>query len=633
MKARLIQTSKIADDNKAEKELLAFLRELPEGYTIYRELRVNRAYTDRVKGMEKSQPDFVVVGTEIGLLSIEVKDWNLTYNQYTWRDQNEILVQDANGNQKAITNPSAQADNYRHAFMDLIGETKVWVTSIVAFPRLSRQAFLNKIASIAVLQNPQSKFFLDLESVIFKEEIDEFFLNPDQLLRRIVRRHPNFRSATERQIHAVHERILPNSFRVGDLTKRQQEREHLKMITAQQEKWIFDLDRTASYLLDVAGSGKTNVLVSRAIHIIDQADRQKQNPPNILLTTYNPNLQRNIERILDGKIKPDERGTRYRTLRIENVEYIMEKIAATGYGFKTRQEYYELNNPLSKNYHQTLREDVRAALQDDGDKYRVFDYVLIDEIQDFDDEQLYLVRRLARTDNFFFVGDIGQKIYDRYHDLKRHGFVIDALELPKSYKMYRTPRYIGELAYRFVIADAAIRSEFEQRGYRQDTKFESYNDNAAELLRVQDSIPHVIERIHELLAGHCTEDDIMVITSEQLLPAYKTAFEQDGIKFSIGEPKHGGQISLVDFMNVKGLEREVVFVSGIEDLYVRQDGLFDDPATQLKEERFSRRKIYVALTRAIEECIVYYTDTSNVFIGELVAINRKIMSKRQEAPK
>jgi len=74
MKARLIQTSKIADDNKAEKELLSFLRELPEGYTIYRELRVSRTYLDRVKGMEKSQPDFVVVGAAVGLLSIEVKD-------------------------------------------------------------------------------------------------------------------------------------------------------------------------------------------------------------------------------------------------------------------------------------------------------------------------------------------------------------------------------------------------------------------------------------------------------------------------------------------------------------------------------------------------------------------------------
>lgn len=630
MKARLIQTSKIDDDNKAEKDLLSFLSEMPEGYTIYRELRVNRAYEDRVRGMEKAQPDFVVVGENVGLLSIEVKDWNLTRNQYIWRDQNTVLKKElASGAESELTNPAAQAATYNAAFQDL-AENLIWVTSIVAFPRLSRQAFLNKIADIAVLQNPQSKFFLDLETVIFKEDLDDAFMNPEPLLRRIVRKHPGFRSASEHQVQDVNERILPNSFRVGELTQRKQERERLKMITTQQEQWIFEVDRTASYLLDVAGSGKTNALVSRAIHVIDQSHKKKQNPPNILITTYNPNLQRNIEHILDGKIKPEERHTRYRTLIIENVEFIMERIVVTGYGFKSKEEYYALNQPQGAEYQKSLREDVRTFLQDEGDKYRKFDYVFIDEIQDFDDEQLYLVRKLARTENFFFVGDLGQKIYDRYHDLRRQGFIIDELELPRSYKMYRTPRRIGGLAYRFIMSDSAIRSEFEQHGYRQETQFVSYNDNAAELLLVQDPVASTIERILDLLASHCTEDDIMVICSERLLPTCHAAFARAGLSVSVGEPKQKGQICLVDFMNVKGLEREIVFVSGIEDLYERRAGYFDDLATQIREERFSRRKIYIALTRCIEECIVFYTDRGNSFISELVSINRKIIEKRQE---
>lgn len=634
MKPRLIQTSKIVDENIAEREILSLLRELPEHYTIYRELRVNRAYEDRVRGMEKARPDFVVVAMDIGLISIEVKDWNLARSEYAWRDQDKITKKDiSTGKEEDIDNPVAQAEVYRYAFMELVGDTGTFVTSIVAFPRLSRTEFLNRMANLEVLKNPQSKFFLDLDMVIFKEEVDEFFTNPERLLIRIVKRQPNFRPATERQIQAVNERILPNAFRVGDLTKRQQSREKLKMITREQERWIFDLDRTTSYLLDVAGSGKTNALVSRAIHIIEQALKQRQNAPNILLTTYNPNLQRNIERILAGKIKPDERHTRYKTLRIENVEYIMERIAISAYGFETREQYYALNDPNSAAFQKTLRDDVRAALQDTPEKYQRFDYVFIDEIQDFDDEQLFLVRKLCRTNNFFFVGDIGQKIYDRYHDLKRHGFVIEELELPKTYKMYRTPRYIGELAYRFVMSDAAIRSEFEQRGYRQETQFESHSENAAEILQAQDMVMTTLKRIQDLLAGQYTEDDIMVITSEQKLPAYKETFSQAGIRFSEGESKRTGEITLVDFMNVKGLEREVVFVTGIEDLYSRSkpDGLFDDPATQLKQERFSRRKIYVALTRAIEECIVYYADPGNIFVSELLTFNRKITGKRQAA--
>lgn len=632
MKPRLIQTSKIDDNNKAEKELLSMLRELPAGYTIYRELQVNRAYEDRVRGMEKAQPDFVVVGANVGLLSIETKDWNLIRNQYAWRDQYKVLKKDiATGQVEELDNPSAQAEAYRYAFMELTRDTSIFVTSIVAFPCLSRNEFLNRIDNLEILQNPQSKFFLDLDMVIFKEDVDEFFMDPERLLVRIVKKQARFRPATDHQIQTVNARILPNSFRVGDLTKRQQSREKLKMITEEQERWIFNLERTTSYLLDVAGSGKTNALVSRALHIVDQALKRKANAPRILLTTYNPNLQRNIERILEGKIRPDERHTRYKTVHVENVEYIMERIAISGYGFKTREEYFALNDPRSAGFQETLRDDIRAALQDNPDRYRKFDYVFIDEIQDFDDEQLFLVRKLCRTDHFFLVGDVGQKIYDRYHDLKRHGFVIDELEVPKSYKMYRTPRYIGELAHKFIMSDAAIRAEFEQRGYRQDTQFESYSDNAAEILRVQNPVSAVLQRMQDLLAGRYSEDDIMVITSERQLSAHKESFSQADIQFSVGEPSDTGQVSLVDFMNVKGLEREIVFITGIEDLYNRatSGGIFDDPATQLKEERFSRRKIYVALTRAIEECIVYYSDAGNIFVSELVAINRKIIDKRQ----
>lgn len=191
MKPRLIQTSKIDDENKAEKETLTLLRELPDSYTIYRELQVNRAYEDRVHGMEKAQPDFVVAATDIGLLSIEVKDWNLARNQYSWRDQQKVVKKNiATGEEEEIDNPAAQAEIYRYAFMELIANTGVFVTSIVAFPRLSRNEFLNRMGNLDLLQNPQSKFFLDLDMVIFKEDVDQFFMNPEQLLARIVKNSP-----------------------------------------------------------------------------------------------------------------------------------------------------------------------------------------------------------------------------------------------------------------------------------------------------------------------------------------------------------------------------------------------------------------------------------------------------------
>ena len=64
-------------DNLGEKAMFAFLKALPENYTLYSELKINVGYNKRVKHLVQKQPDFVVVGNEVGIVSIEVKDWNL----------------------------------------------------------------------------------------------------------------------------------------------------------------------------------------------------------------------------------------------------------------------------------------------------------------------------------------------------------------------------------------------------------------------------------------------------------------------------------------------------------------------------------------------------------------------------
>jgi superfamily I DNA/RNA helicase len=79
------------------------------------------------------------------------------------------------------------------------------------------------------------------------------------------------------------------------------------------------------------------------------------------------------------------------------------------------------------------------------------------------------------------------------------------------------------------------------------------------------------------------------------------------------------------------LEADVVLISGIEDLPLANsaNNLFDDIEEQRKQETFSRRMIYVALTRCLEECIIYYNQREHPFIAELWAINRRILTERQ----
>ena len=110
MKCQLIQTDSIGGENQGERAMLAFLRNLTDEYFVYRELQVTNTYRNRMAGYEKKQPDFVVVSPQTGLISIEVKDWNLTHNVYTWQDQYKIEKRPIGGRPQAIVNPMAQVN-------------------------------------------------------------------------------------------------------------------------------------------------------------------------------------------------------------------------------------------------------------------------------------------------------------------------------------------------------------------------------------------------------------------------------------------------------------------------------------------------------------------------------------------
>ena len=630
MKCQLIQTTKIADGNRAEKEMLAFLKNLPGEYFVYRELQLTPVYRERVRGIKKKQPDFVVVSPETGLVSIEVKDWNLASNVYEWRDQYKIKVTErATGRVREIDNPTAQIDAYLYAFMELLKGLNVFVTSILAFPRVSRSDFLNKLQSVDVLRNPQSKFYLNLDRTVFREDLDQYVARPERLLLHVAQKHLKHHPSSPGQIERVSMRLLPSSFRIGDFTKRQQNQRRLKVITEQQQRWIFGLDRHENYLLDVAGSGKTNALISKAIHIVDRAGSGAL--PRILLTTYSRNLETNTRRIFQHKIAASPNRERYQlAITVQCIPAVLETIVTAVLDIDSIAGY-QTPGESPADYEAGLRRDVDSILRSEPDRFRKFDYVFIDEIQDFDDFFLLVVAHLCKSKNFFFVGDIGQKIYERIYDLNRLGFITERVELKKSYKMFRTPRYIAELATLFTLGDPLSRREFEEYGYTERFKFPNKLKNMAEILRSTHPEEEIAERIQALLNTAYSEEDIMIIASETRLTQAETALRAAGISYVLGESEHVTAVSLVDFMNVKGLEKEVVLVTGIEDLYDRSKprGMFDDEDEKRRKELFSRRKIYVSLTRPLERLIIYYQDPANCFISELLTINTGVINKRQ----
>ncbi|MEI6972793.1 MAG: UvrD-helicase domain-containing protein, partial [bacterium] len=488
----IIQTERLKDAQRAERTLFDFLARLPAGYSLYRELKLTPAYAEQMHGSEQAKPDMVVVGPGIGVLAFEVKDWNLEMNEYEWLDQYRIRVRRRDGHQATISNPADQAERYQRALRTLLGDEDVFVQCFVAFPRLNRNEFVNRFRDLTVLNNPQSRFFLDMDRTVFRDDLSECALHPEELLIRLARKHRSFRGVPAEEIERVNTRLMPTTFCLGNALARQQERTHFHILSNEQQRWAFGIDQDKNYLLDVAGSGKTNTLISRALYLVDRAGSGPV--PAILLTTYNTNLEMNIQRILESKIQTaggDPR--RYRdAIIVMGMPALCAELVRTG---NSAELCKASSGESPTDYEARLKDWAAATLEEGGSRFARFDHVLIDEIQDFDDTHLYIVTKVCRGGKYFFVGDIGQKIYERSYELKRHGIIKRDIEMEKSYRMYRTPRYIAELATSFVTNDPYVKNEFESHGYTQPVQYVNTSETVAIMAEASDPFDAAAEKV------------------------------------------------------------------------------------------------------------------------------------------
>ena len=621
--------------NRGEKAMFDFLKYLPPAYTLYSELRINAAYNRQVEGLEEKKPDFVVVAEDVGVVSIEVKDWNLDRSTYEWISQYKVRkVDKVTGKTVAeLDSPGAQVSAYLHGLRNLLGEdrhvSKPWVTSLLAVPLLTRHEFIsNTNNSDKLIQKTQSAFILDLEMVMFRDDLDRHADRPDELLKERVRQGAaknkrQFQKPSGRAIFKTKEVLIPSKIKVGGDAALQEARQHIHTLTEQQQQWAFSLDSSANYLLDVAGSGKTNALISRALHVVDSTAGPA---PAILITTYNRNLEKGLQRVFKDKVGEAASST-YQSIQILSVPALLEAVVDAGYGENTAQGFQN-QEATPEAYERRLLREAREVLRADADRFARFDHVFIDEIQDFSDAFLRIVTSFSKGDRYFFVGDVGQKIYDREHDLQRHGITTRRLGMEPSYQMYRTPKYIAELATSFAMADEAMKREFTQQGYSENFAFPNPIENGAVMRREPEQEAAAAALLQELLTSAYPggEGKMLVVTSAGRLDACEQALAKAGVRCRIGEAEAADAVTIVEFSDAKGLEREVVVVLGIEDLYVRgqASGVFDEVSERIARESRNRRKLYVALTRSMERLYVLYSDRSHSFVQELCNLNDRI---------
>lgn len=390
-----------------ERLLFRTLKEyLPDDYIVY--------YEPEIHGR---RPDFVVIGPDLGLLVLEVKDY--TKNTLFQLNQDEWTLVTSSGEQTKTKSPLKQArDNVFHivdhlkkdkSLVQLEGKYQFQLKFPygfgTVFTRLYQKDFVeNGLYSVIEPDLCLTRDEIDPEKEAFSEEnlfekIINMFIVPYRLKEPLtkedmdaIRYHlfPEVRISAEFKQPVPYQDQLLLSLR------------DLKTMDLHQENLARQIGDKNRLIRGVAGSGKTLILASRAKILT------KEHPDwKILILCYNISLARNIEQLIHHMMtEPDN--------------LFDFNFSAEGAAVQPKTHHITV-----RNFHAWLKNDLKMSehaiplmiekLKNGEAILPTYDAIMIDEGQDFESDWFQLVSQLLNpeTKSLLLVEDRAQTIYKR----------------------------------------------------------------------------------------------------------------------------------------------------------------------------------------------------------------------------
>ncbi len=436
-----------------------------------------------------------------------------------------------------------------------------------------------------------------------------------------------------------------------------------------------------------AGTGKTVVAMHRATHLASKVFPEKTD--RILFTTFTANLAQNVEQMLSTLCPEcmdrlevvhlhawAVRFLRSLGLTVEiaspdTIEACWEEAVVeavdpswdTGFfrqeweqvvqanGVQTQDEYLRVprtgrgrtvsrpqrakiwkvfehyRHALGKRNQQEWLEVIQSARRHLEEKKPKLPYraVVVDESQDFDNEEWKLIRALvpAGANDLFLVGDAHQRIYGRKVVLGRCGIAIQGRSSTLRIN-YRTTEQIRAWAVAMVegmAVDDLDGQADEEKGYLSllsGPKPECHRFASAE--EEQDFLGKTLK---ELLNDRPAEEICLVARTAKLIKDdYQALLKSLGIKHVVLDKSKegtGGGVRLATMHRVKGLEFPVMILAGMNSKVVplRIAAVEGDPTARKEHEDRERSLLFVAATRARDQLIVTSWGVPSPFLASL----------------
>lgn len=566
-----------------------------------------------------SEPDFILYTPEVGLIVFEVKDW--TIDQIC--EVNPKIFKIKSGfKEESRTNPHEQARVYVHNLLECIrsdgklvnkdgfaqGKSKIPISHGVVFTNIDSHEYTERFAHDGII--PLSKIF-------FWDDIDSHseLCDPSgkAFLAAIRERfEPKFPChISTHELNHLRQLIYP-TIRINTIERIPEDelKNHeynVKLLDHHQEAIARRFDGGHRIVTGPSGCGKTLVLVHQAAFLKKYNAAVKR----ILFICYNVALVNYLRRLVAAQGVP---------LGPEGVE-IVHFYDLCG---KITGEAVEHENQ-DMDYYDIVMED---ALSKEIPAAMLYDAILVDEGQDFNDRMLQVVMKcLNRRSDFLTLAlDEGQDLYRQNRTWSIAG--INARGRVRQLNViYRNTKEIAELANRLRFGSVNQVKPSSQHTLFPDPRISSgplplikHFESSAKLINnVADEIKKIADSgrlpLSEIAVIYTTKktDDMAGTTVPQLIA---TALERRGIlskwlsedyRAKRSHDITANSVTITTIHSAKGLDFASVFLIGLDTLEC--NGRWD-------EEQINSLA-YVGITRARYQITIPYVN-KNALIARIV---------------
>lgn len=518
------------------------------------------------------RPDFILIDKDRGICILEVKDWDKNFIG----SLNVLNVINFSG--KVLTNPAHQARTY----FNLIKST------LELSPKLCNSYGELKIGlnSFFIMTNMTNSEILQLESFykhniisclgsddLRKMKLSDLFINNSVRLEDYEMKY--IRSVINPEIKIVDtpDRIKKNE-KLEDL---------IKVLDYKQERFAKRIIDGHYIVTGIPGSGKTIMLLSRAMFI------SKEHPEwKITVLCYNKSLASKLKKKIGSLAHELEfSGANVRNIKIIHFHGLLKELYPIDIDKRDKDFFFET-------WPRTAMQHITP----------LYDAILIDEYQDFSDTAIQFCLKCCKKhnekENLFLAGDRLQSIYNpKETSWKSLGInIVGRSSLLKT--SYRAGKKHIITALEFLKNDPKLKEEVN-RFYEGDSDIIT-NDYGDEISFLTGEYNLIINEINKIVKSGYKYKDILILcpTNPKKNEIYNLLPCEMQINCSTEKDELSNEkMTITTYHSSKGLENKICILVDFDTIK-------------------DRKLAYVGMTRAAELLYIHATDyDSTNFASEI----------------